>query len=53
GPPNTRRPLGRPDKKRNRTEDIGIRSKRHAADARNSCGHNAATCKEPLGEGGE
>ncbi|KAK9369379.1 hypothetical protein V1509DRAFT_562920, partial [Lipomyces kononenkoae] len=28
GPPNTRRPPGRPDKKRNRTEDIGIRSKR-------------------------
>ncbi|KAK9367662.1 hypothetical protein V1509DRAFT_557301, partial [Lipomyces kononenkoae] len=28
GPPNTRRPPGRPHKKRNRTEDIGIRSTR-------------------------
>ncbi|ODQ72848.1 hypothetical protein LIPSTDRAFT_3216 [Lipomyces starkeyi NRRL Y-11557] len=53
GPPNTRRPPGRPHKKRVRTEDVGIAKKR----VKVTCGrchkqleHNASTCTEPLQE---
>ncbi|KAK9233767.1 hypothetical protein V1525DRAFT_128613 [Lipomyces kononenkoae] len=50
GPPNTRRQPGRPHKKRVRTEDFGT-SRKNVTCSRchNQLGHNASTCREPLG----
>ncbi|KAK9357560.1 hypothetical protein V1504DRAFT_464105 [Lipomyces starkeyi] len=51
GPPNTRRPPGRPHKKRVRTEDIGTSRKRVTCSrCHKQLGHNASTCREPLEE---
>lgn len=47
-PPNTRRPPGRPKKKRFRAEDLGKEKRRFTCSRCNGVGHSRKTCKVPI-----